>query len=54
MNDAARPGRADVPADAIALARFVDHTLLKPEATTADVTALVEEGVRLGVFSVCI
>ncbi|MCZ2264945.1 deoxyribose-phosphate aldolase [Isoptericola sp. QY 916] len=54
MNDAARSGQADVPADALALARFVDHTLLKPEARTADVTALVEEGVRLGVFSVCI
>ncbi|MFD6134467.1 deoxyribose-phosphate aldolase [Isoptericola sp. NPDC060257] len=54
MNDAARSGQADVPADALALARFVDHTLLKPEATTADVTALVEEGVGLGVFSVCI
>ncbi|MFF2452089.1 deoxyribose-phosphate aldolase [Isoptericola sp. NPDC058082] len=51
---AARPGQGDLPADALALARFVDHTLLKPEATTADVTALVEEGVRLGVFSVCI
>ncbi len=45
---------ADLPTDALALARYVDHTLLKPEATTADVTALVEEGVRLGVFSVCI
>ena len=51
---AARPGQADLPSDALALARYVDHTLLKPEATTADVTALVEEGVRLGVFSVCI
>jgi len=50
MNDAAR----SVPADPIALAGYVDHTLLKPEATTADVTALVEEGVALGVFSVCI
>ncbi|MEL7975897.1 deoxyribose-phosphate aldolase [Isoptericola sp. F-RaC21] len=43
-----------LPADPIALAGYVDHTLLKPEATTADVTALVEEGARLGVFSVCI
>ena len=43
-----------LPADAPALARYVDHTLLKPEATTADVTALVEEGARLGVFSVCV
>ena len=30
------------PLDAAGLARFVDHTLLKPEATPADVAALVE------------
>ncbi len=42
------------PLDAAGLARFVDHTLLKPEATPADVAALVEEGVRLGVYSVCV
>jgi deoxyribose-phosphate aldolase len=42
------------PFDAAALARYVDHTLLKPEATTADVAALVAEGARLGVYSVCI
>ncbi|MFC8597728.1 MULTISPECIES: deoxyribose-phosphate aldolase [unclassified Isoptericola] len=53
MSDAARTAPA-VPADPAALAQLVDHTLLKPEATTADVTALVEEGARLGVFSVCI
>lgn len=40
--------------DAAGLAKFVDHTLLKPEATRADVEALVDEGVRLGVYSVCI
>jgi len=44
----------DHPFDAAALASFVDHTLLKPEATAADVAALVEEGARLGVYSVCI
>ncbi|AEG43757.1 deoxyribose-phosphate aldolase [Isoptericola variabilis] len=43
-----------LPTDPAALARYVDHTLLKPEATAADVTALVEEGARLGVFSVCV
>ena len=37
--------------DAAALAQFVDHTLLKPEATTADVEALIAEGARLGVYS---
>lgn len=42
------------PLDARALASFVDHTLLKPEATRADVDALVEEAARLGVYSICI
>ena len=43
-----------VPRDKAALAAFVDHTLLKPEATAADVAALVEEGAELGVYSVCV
>ncbi|GHG44583.1 deoxyribose-phosphate aldolase [Flavimobilis marinus] len=38
----------------VEVAGIVDHTLLKPEATAADVAALVDEGVRLGVFSVCV
>ncbi|SEJ33449.1 deoxyribose-phosphate aldolase [Demequina mangrovi] len=36
------------------LARYVDHTLLKPESSPADVEALIEEGAELGVFSVCV
>ena len=36
------------------LARYVDHTLLKPEATRADVAALIAEAADLGAFSVCI
>lgn len=36
------------------LAHMVDHTLLKPEATAADVAALCAEANDLGVFSVCI
>ncbi|GMA20694.1 deoxyribose-phosphate aldolase [Arsenicicoccus piscis] len=36
------------------VAAMVDHTLLKPEATPADVAALVAEGERLGVYSVCV
>jgi deoxyribose-phosphate aldolase len=39
---------------AIELARYVDHTLLKPEATAAEVAALVAEGAQLGVYSVCV
>jgi deoxyribose-phosphate aldolase len=37
-----------------AFAQFVDHTLLKPEATRAEVAACVAEAVRLGAFSVCV
>ncbi|MEB4208573.1 deoxyribose-phosphate aldolase [Mycobacterium sp. 94-17] len=44
---ATQPSRAQ-------LAAFVDHTLLKPEATEADVTALVGEAVELGVYAVCV
>ncbi|OBK08618.1 deoxyribose-phosphate aldolase [Mycolicibacterium conceptionense] len=36
------------------VAALVDHTLLKPEATGADVEKLVAEAVDLGVFSVCV
>jgi deoxyribose-phosphate aldolase len=36
------------------LAGIIDHTLLKPEATEADVAALVAEAVELGTYSVCV
>ena len=36
------------------LAALVDHTLLKPEATDADVAALVGEAAELGVYAVCV
>ena len=41
------PSAADV-------ARLIDHTLLKPEATAAQVAALVEEAAELGTYSVCV
>lgn len=44
---ATQPSRAQ-------LAAFVDHTLLKPEATDADVAALVAEAAELGVYAVCV
>lgn len=44
---ATRPSRAQ-------LAALVDHTLLKPEATDADVAALVAEAAELGVYAVCV
>ncbi len=36
------------------LARFFDHTLLRPEATRAQVEALCQEAIRYGFFSVCV
>ncbi len=36
------------------VAALVDHTLLKPEATAADVAALVAEAAELGVYAVCV
>lgn len=36
------------------LAAMIDHTLLKPEATRADVDALMAEGLELGVYSICV
>jgi deoxyribose-phosphate aldolase len=36
------------------LAKLVDHTLLKPEATAADVAAVVGEATDLGTFAVCV
>ena len=40
--------------DRTELARLVDHTLLKPEATAADVAALIAEAVALGTYSICV
>ncbi len=36
------------------VAALVDHTLLKPEATEADVRALGIEAEELGVYAVCV
>jgi len=36
------------------VARHIDHTLLKPEATAADVDALIAEAIELGAYSVCV
>ncbi|MGA8546789.1 MAG: deoxyribose-phosphate aldolase [Mycobacterium sp.] len=44
---AGRPTRAQV-------AGVVDHTLLKPEATAADVAAVAAEAAALGVYAVCV
>ena len=36
------------------VAALIDHTLLKPEATAADVDALVAEALALGTYAVCV
>lgn len=36
------------------VAQLVDHTLLKPEATAADVERLAREAERLGAYSICV
>ncbi|WP_435299591.1 deoxyribose-phosphate aldolase [Timonella sp. A28] len=36
------------------VARIVDHTLLKPETTSAQIQALVDEAISLGTFSICV
>ena len=36
------------------VAHLIDHTILKPEATSADVARIVDEGARFGTYSVCV
>jgi deoxyribose-phosphate aldolase len=36
------------------VAALVDHTLLKPEATDADIVVLLAEAAELGVYAVCV
>jgi deoxyribose-phosphate aldolase len=43
-----------VPADASSLARTIDHTLLKPTATRADIVKVCEEARQYGFASVCV
>ena len=38
----------------VELARYVDHTLLSPTATAADVAALAAEASQLGTYSICV
>lgn len=42
----------DLPA--AELAKYLDHTLLKTDATPDDVAALAADAVRLGTFSICV
>ena len=40
--------------DATALARLIDHTVLKPDAAESDIDQLCREAVEYGFFSVCV
>jgi len=40
--------------DRASLAQMIDHTLLKSDATPADVEALAAQAVELGTYSICI
>ena len=40
--------------DRSALAKMIDHTLLKPEATVTEVIALCAEAAELGTYTVCV
>jgi deoxyribose-phosphate aldolase len=42
------------PLDALALARYIDHTLLKPDATTAEIEQLCREALQHRFWSVCV
>ena len=47
----AAPGVGDVPKD---LARFIDHTLLRADATYSDIDQLCDEAAQFGFASVCV
>jgi deoxyribose-phosphate aldolase len=42
------------PLNALSLARYIDHTLLKPEATAADIEKLCREAMEHHFWSVCV
>jgi deoxyribose-phosphate aldolase len=54
MSDRGLPAWLDRYAGVAGLGPFLDHTLLKPEATQAQIEALCDEGRRFGVKAVCV
>jgi deoxyribose-phosphate aldolase len=46
--------RADLSSDAQEMAAYIDHTLLKPEATQAEIETLSAEAADYGFASVCV
>lgn len=60
MREIVEPGAGDISAGltagefAASIAGLIDHTLLKPEASRADIEKLCDEALRFGFASVCI
>jgi deoxyribose-phosphate aldolase len=46
--------REEIMTDIQGLAKFIDHTLLKPEATEAQINRLCEEAAQFGFATVCV
>ncbi|MBE7480018.1 MAG: deoxyribose-phosphate aldolase [Polyangiaceae bacterium] len=51
MRLASAPGLGAVPED---IAKYIDHTLLRPEATYSDIDKLCDEAKKYGFASVCV
>ncbi len=54
MSDDALPPWLTADAGARGIGCYIDHTLLKPEATRAQILSLCDEGLRYGVKAVCV
>jgi len=50
----AAPAAAQALPDAAQIAKMIDHTLLKPEASAADIQKLCDEALKHGFYSVCV
>ena len=54
MSNEATPSVQPAAADAGSIASYIDHTLLKPEASEADVLKVCAEAAEYGFKSVCV
>jgi len=54
LGEGATQGSARPPIPPDRLAQLIDHTLLRPEATAADIEQLCDEARRHGFYSVCV
>lgn len=54
VNSASRPPEISHPLPPEKIAKLIDHTLLRPEATPADIERLCDEARKYGFHSVCV